>query len=113
VAGVYFSLSARLGLGWLRDRIAELPGEGHWQTLAKTSMRDDLADLQRTLTGNILADDAAIAGEADANLLVGRWEERHLDGMERAARLLADLRAAPTTDLAMLSVGLRELRNLA
>jgi glutamate dehydrogenase len=113
VAGVYFSLSARLGLGWLRDRIAELPGEGHWQTLAKTSMRDDFADLQRTLTGNILADDAAIAGEADANLLVGRWEERHLDGMERAARLLADLRAAPTTDLAMLSVGLRELRNLA
>jgi glutamate dehydrogenase len=102
-----------LGLGWLRDRIAKLPGEGHWQTLAKSSMRDDLAGLQRTLTGNVLADGAAAVTDANAAALVGRWEEMHRDGMERAARLLAELRAAPTPDLAMLSVGLRELRNLA
>jgi len=33
--------------------------------------------------------------------------------MERATRLLEELRAAPAPDLAMLSVALRELRNLA
>jgi hypothetical protein len=33
--------------------------------------------------------------------------------MERAARILGELRAVQSPDLAMLSVGLRELRNLA
>jgi glutamate dehydrogenase len=109
VAGVYFQLASRLGLGWLRDRIGKLPGDSHWQTLAKGSMRDDLAGLQRTLAGNVLAN----GQETDPRALVAAWEARSHDTMERAARLLGELRAAPAPDLAMLSVGLRELRNLA
>jgi len=49
----------------------------------------------------------------DAGSLVAGWEARSGETMGRAARLLAELRAAPALDLAMLSVGLRELRNLA
>jgi glutamate dehydrogenase len=109
VAGVYFQLASRLGLGWLRDRIGKLPGDSHWQTLAKGSMRDDLAGLQRTLAGNVLAN----GEENDPRALVAAWEARSRETMERAARLLGELRAASAPDLAMLSVGLRELRNLA
>ncbi len=109
VAGVYFQLSSKLGLAWLRDRISKLPGDSHWQTLAKGSMRDDLAGLQRTLAGNVLAN----GQDSDPRALVAGWEARSREPMERAARLLGELRAAPAPDLAMLSVGLRELRNLA
>ncbi len=109
VAGVYFQLSSKLGLAWLRDRISKLPGDSHWQTLAKGSMRDDLAGLQRTLAGNVLAN----GPDNDPRALVAAWEARSRETMERASRLLGELRAAPAPDLAMLSVGLRELRNLA
>jgi len=109
VAGVYFRLSSKLGLAWLRDRIGKLPAESHWQTLAKGSMRDDLAGLQRTLAGNVLAN----GQDSDASALVEAWESRSREPMERAARLLTELRSVPAPDLAMLSVGLRELRNLA
>jgi glutamate dehydrogenase len=109
VGGVYFQLSSKLGLGWLRERIGKLSGDSHWQTLAKGSMRDDLAELQRTLARNVLQDGA----DGDAAALVAKWESANREAMERAARLLSELRAAPAPDLAMLSVGLRELRNLA
>jgi glutamate dehydrogenase len=72
-------------------------------------MRDDLAGLQRTLAGNVLAN----GQENDPRALVAAWEARSRETMERAARLLGELRAASAPDLAMLSVGLRELRNLA
>ena len=110
VGRVYFELSSKLGLAWLRDRIGQIPGDSHWQTLAKTSMRDDLAGLQRTLVANVLATGA---DADDPVALVARWEAASRDALERASRLLGELRAAPAPDLAMLSVGLRELRNLA
>jgi glutamate dehydrogenase len=41
------------------------------------------------------------------------WEARNASGLERAQRLLAELGETKGADLAMLSVALRELRNLA
>jgi glutamate dehydrogenase len=108
VATAYFGVTAKLGLAWLRDRIGALPGDGHWQALAKSAMRDDLAGLQRSLAMNALA--ASRDGEADP---VAAWAAQHGAALERAARILGELRAVPSPDLAMLSVALRELRNLA
>ena len=54
VAEIYFELSTRLGLPWLREKIAALPGDEHWQMLAKGAMQDDLSGLQRTITGEVL-----------------------------------------------------------
>jgi len=109
VAGVFFDLSVRLGLAWLREKIGALPGESYWQTLAKVAMRDDLSGLQRTLAANVLA-----GGEGgDAAQLVAGWQERNRAALERATKLLGELRASPAPDLSMLSVALRELRILA
>ena len=46
-ARVYFGLGAALGLDWLRDQIEHLVVEGHWQAVARGTLREDLYLLQR------------------------------------------------------------------
>ncbi len=79
--------------------------------MAKIALADDLADLQRAITQEVAAGGAA--GEGGAAALLAAWEERSRSAIERAMRLLAELADAKSADLAMLSVALRELRNLA
>jgi glutamate dehydrogenase len=110
VAGVYFGLAAVLELAWLRERIGQLAADGHWQGLAKQAMRDDLAALQRTLAAQVLAS----GGTHDApEALLEAWTQAKGARLARARALLAELRAVPAPDQAMLSVALRELRHLA
>ena len=95
---------------WLRDRIATLPDDQHWRRLAKGAMLDDLSGLQKTVTSEVL-----VGGEGirDLPALIAAWQERNRRAIEREAQLLAELRAAPALDPAMLAVALRELRTLA
>ena len=109
VAELYFALATRLGLPWLRERIAALAGDAHWQMLAKGAMQDDLSSLQRTVTAEVVGG----GGESRAPMkLIEAWEDRNRRAVERAAQLFAELRASSSVDAAMLSVALRELRNL-
>jgi len=110
VADLYFELSTRLGVPWLREKIAALPGDAYWDTLAKGAMQDDLSSLQRTITAEVLADGADVA---TSGKLITAWEGRNRRSIDRTAELLEELRAASAVDTAMLSVALRELRNLA
>ena len=110
VAAIYFELGNRLGLPWLRGRIAALPGAAHWQILAKSAMQDDLASLQRTVTQEVVVGGGS-ATAADAMIAV--WQDRNQRPLDRIAKLLAEVRAAGEPDASMLSVALREMRNLA
>ena len=110
VAAVYFELANKLGLSWLREKIAALPGDKHWELLAKSAMQDDLSSLQRTLTGNVLAHGSATV--TSPSKLVAAWHDANRSALERTAHLLTELRAVPSPDAAMLSVALRELRSL-
>jgi NAD-specific glutamate dehydrogenase len=49
----------------------------------------------------------------DADVLIGVWEAKNRSSIERIRQVIADLQAAGSLDLSMLSVALRELRNLA
>ena len=109
VADLYFSVSARLGVPWLRGKIATLPQDQHWRRLAKGAMLDDLSGLQRTVTTEVLVGGGGIE---DPPALIAAWQARNRRAIEREDQLLAELRAAPTLDPAMLSVALRELRTL-
>jgi glutamate dehydrogenase len=109
VAQVYFEVATRLGLPWLRERIAALRDHQHWEGLAKGAMLDDLFGLQRTITAEVLG--AAETGTSER--VIASWADRNQRAMTRASQLLAELRAAPAVDAAMISVALRELRNLA
>ena len=108
-ARVYFGVTTQLGLPWLRARIHALPGDGHWQVLARNSLRDDLGALQRALARQALGD----SGSSDAHSMVAAWQARNGVPMERVSKIFTELRAVPAPDVAMLSVALRELRNLA
>ncbi|KPK07988.1 MAG: NAD-glutamate dehydrogenase [Betaproteobacteria bacterium SG8_39] len=110
VAGVYFGLAEALHLPWLRGCIGRLPGEGHWPALARAAMRDDLASLQRALTAQVVE---AVHAGATPQDLIAAWRETRANALGRAERLIAELRAGPAPDQSMLSVALRELRNLA
>jgi glutamate dehydrogenase len=109
VAHVYFALGDRLALDWLSRRIAALPAEGHWQGLARGALRDDVAGLQRALTIDVLHE---ASGAVGAEAWLAAWESAHRTARERALKVVEEVRGAPTPDLAMVSVALRELRNL-
>jgi glutamate dehydrogenase len=103
VARVHFGLSGELDFPWLRTRVGMLAADDHWQARAKAALRDDLAALLRSLTADALQGEATIAA----------WKTRNASRYERFRQILADLHAAEAPDLAMLSVAVRELRNLA
>jgi glutamate dehydrogenase len=71
-------------------------------------MQDDLTGLQRAITAAVLA-----GGVATPTDMVARWQQVNQRALDRASQLLAELRAVPAPDAAMLSVTLRELRALA
>ncbi len=109
IAEIYFELSNRLGLQWLSERIDALPGNQHWQVLARGAMQDDLSALQKSITTDVLMSGSDIAEPA---ALIAAWQQRSARGIERATALLGELRSAAPVDAAMISVALRELRNL-
>jgi glutamate dehydrogenase len=118
VAAVYFALGYKLDLHWLRDQIAKLPAETHWQTLAQGALRDDLYSEQRELTIEVLkggAEDGTGDGteDKDAGTLIDTWMEENRSAVERTNAILSDLKEADTLDIAMISVALREIRNLS
>jgi glutamate dehydrogenase len=108
VGEVHVGVASRLGLARLRQQIDALPSTSHWQSLAKNALGDDLAGLQRAITQEVLA-----VGEGGSAQLLSAWEAADAVALERAQRVLLELADAKNADLAMLSVALRELRNLA
>ena len=108
VAEVHAGIGSRLGMGKLRQQINALPAESYWQSLAKVALGSDLADLQRSI-----ANDVVSQGQGGAAVMLEAWAARNGTALDRAQRLLVELGDAKSTDLAMLSVALRELRNLA
>jgi len=109
VARIYFDLSTRLGVPWLRERIAALPADQHWRMLAKAAMLDDLSGLQRSIASEVLLGGADMDKSRE---LIAAWRDRNGRAIERQARLLSELHAAGTVEPEMLSVALRELRSL-
>jgi glutamate dehydrogenase len=109
VAKVHFELERVLSLAWLRLKILALPEEGHWQSLAKAAMADDVGGLQRALALQIFAPGTS---ETTATARLEGWERKNREALERARTLLTELRTLPSPDAAMLAVALRELRAL-
>jgi glutamate dehydrogenase len=108
---VYFGIGARLGLDWLRDRIFELPRSDRWQALARAALRDDLYELHRALTRDVLSETEAAARD-DGDGAIEEWLERNAAPVARAEEVLSDVRASESYDTTTLPVLLRELKNL-
>jgi glutamate dehydrogenase len=105
VAEVHVGVAQRLALADLRRQIDGLPADSYWQGLAKAALVDDVAGLQRAITQAVFG-----AGQGGPGGRLAAWEAGNRLALDRARHLLAELGDA--ADLAMLSVALRELRNL-
>jgi glutamate dehydrogenase len=51
--------------------------------------------------------------DKDAETLIETWMEENRSAVERANSIMSDLKDADSLDIAMLSVALREIRNLS
>ncbi|MBN8508562.1 MAG: NAD-glutamate dehydrogenase [Burkholderiales bacterium] len=108
VTDLHRDIGTRLGLRQLRRRIDALPDDSHWDHLARIALGDDLAALQRAITLEVLA-----VGRGSVAEQLQAWEAENRGELDSVQRSLAELGEAKTVDLAMLSVAMRKLRNLA
>ena len=111
-AAIYFSLAGKLSLGWVASQVGRLPTETHWQAMARAAMRDDLANLQRQLTESVMQLSPSATRVDAAAQAIDVWETHHAKPLAHMYDVMNDLKAARDSDLAMLSVLLRELRVL-
>jgi glutamate dehydrogenase len=109
VAAVHFLLGHRLGLHWLRDRVAALPRDDRWKAMARAALRDDLFSLHGELTSDVLRESP---GEGTAVERLDAWSEGNAAAVERCLGILGDIQAGGTHDLTTLAVALREVRTL-
>jgi glutamate dehydrogenase len=108
VAELHDTLAARLGLQQLQRQVDVLPAGSYWENLAKIALGDDLSALLRSITLEVL--NKAQGNVAD---MLRAWEDENRSELAAAGRLVGELADAKAPDLAMLSVAMRKLRNLA
>jgi glutamate dehydrogenase len=101
-ARAYFGIEAELGLTDWRAQINRLPTDTLWQTQARGSARDDVYSIANQITCGLLSRQEEIA----------TWHEQHAAPIERLNKLLTTI-STQASDLAPVSVALRELRHLA
>ncbi|MCW8451409.1 NAD-glutamate dehydrogenase [Legionella quinlivanii] len=108
-AEVYFQIGGRFNLVWFRDQIASDGREGHWNTMARLSLRDELDSLQRSLAIAILQSNIK---ENNASKLIDSWLEANTDIQKRWDMLLGMLHGSTSLDYTMFFIALRELSDL-
>jgi glutamate dehydrogenase len=107
-AATYFLLGERLGLDWVRDQVEGLVSDGHWQAVARSTLRDNLYSLQRGLAAKVLASGKVKEAEpAVDGWLAGRRQQ--IDYLQQTFREMKNAR----TDFPTLSVALQAVRRLA
>ena len=102
-ARAYFGIEANLALTEWRAQINRLPTDTLWQTQARGSARDDVYSIARQITLGQLS------RGADGMLA---WRTEHGQAIGRLQALLTTI-STQGSDLAPVSVALRELRHLA
>ena len=109
VAAVYFGIGTALSLDWIREQIESLDVDGHWQAVARTTLLDDIYNLQRMVCMQALKQTRSrVPAQA-----LEEWMKRHQQGADYVRHTVNDMRALPEMDFATLSVALQSVRRLA
>ena len=109
VGRLYFSLAQDLRLDVVREQIEALKVDGRWRAMARATLRETLAQEQRSLLRSALsARGASVASDA---ALTG-WLDKHRDEIARVRRGLDDMLMTGPLDFATLSVALKEVGRL-
>lgn len=108
-AEVYFTCGERINLLWFRDQITSDTRDGHWNILARLTLRDELDVTQRTLTIAIMEGSKK---EDSPTKLIANWISRNKRALDRWDRLLANLHSTQNIDYSMFFISIRELLGL-
>jgi glutamate dehydrogenase len=108
-AHTYFALGERLTLDWIREQIESLAIDGHWQAVARGTLRDNLYNLQRSLAGKVLAR----GNSKDPVDAIDGWLAKRKDQFEFIRRTVTDMRTSVAADFPTLSVALQAVRRMA
>lgn len=108
-AKVYFAAGERINLVWFRDQIASDSREGHWNALARLTLRDELDISQRALTVAIMNKNKK---ESSTVKLIQKWVDDNQRALHRWDRLLSMLHGSTSIDYTMFFIAIRELIGL-
>lgn len=108
-AEAYYVVGERFNLLWFRDQIARDTREGHWNTLSRLTIRDELDIAQCTLTTLILKCDP---NETSISKLMDKWINSNQRTLERWDKLLGQLHSGTDVDYPMFFIATRELISL-
>jgi len=105
---VYFTIGGRFSLVWFRDQIGADSREGHWNTLARLTLRDELDILQKLLTIEIMKSDPK---GSNIHKIIDHWVTKNELAINRWEKLLGLLSESSAIDYSMFFIAIRELSN--
>ena len=108
-ARLFFAISERLQLNWIRDQVSETNVRNHWHQLAIANMRNELHRYQRQLTELILQ---SVRNKRHTTKALKQWMEKYDYAIRRYDQILSELQALRKLDYTMASVGVFEVRRL-
>ena len=109
VAKLFYLLSERLQLHWIRDAISKTIVRTHWTHLAILNLRNDLHANQHNLTELVMQD---IDNKKHTNKAMAIWEEQNTNALKRYDSILTEFSAMRTCDFPTISVAVSEVRRL-
>ncbi len=98
-----------LELDGLRMQIEALPVAGHWPSIARATLRDNLYAMHRTLVEAVLKE----RRHADPVAAVDAWLAARKGPVEHLKHIFADMASAEVIDFPTLSVALQALTRIA
>ena len=111
VASISGALDDQLELSWLRQLLVDLPRTDHWETMARSALRDEFFREHAALTAAVL-DHAGTGTPSTAEAAVEDWLGANAVTAGRCRQTFADIRASGVQDLARVSVAVRSLGQL-
>ena len=109
VAKLFYTVSERLQLHWIRDAISQTIVRNHWNHLAILNLRNDLHANQRNLTELVLN---TVENKRHTGKAMAIWEEQNAVALERYDSMLNEFSAMRTVDFPTISVAVAEVRRL-
>ena len=109
VARLFYALSERLQLHWIRDAISQTIVRTHWNHLAILNLRNDLHANQHNLTEIVLQ---IVDNKRHTNKALAIWEEHLAEALQRYDSMLNEFSAMRSCDFPTISVAVSEVRRL-
>ena len=109
VAKLFYAVSERLQLHWIREAISHTIVRNHWNHLAILNMRNELHFYQRNLTQLVLQ---SMENKRHTGKALDIWEQRHHAALERYDSMLNEFSAMRTVDFPTISVAVAEVGRL-